>query len=69
MELQLFEDPKSFHLLTLDVLQDDFRFLYQLINLVWLSFDFFSFSWSLTISFFVALHFCVHSYQKEMSVI
>ena len=69
MELQLFGDSKSFHLLTLDVLQVDFRFLYQLINLVWLSFDFFSFSWSLTISFFVALYFCVHSYQNEMSVI
>ena len=31
-----------------------FRF-YQLINLAWLSFDFFSFSWSLTICFFVPL--------------
>ena len=27
-------------------LQVDFRFQYQLINLVWLSFDFFSFSWT-----------------------
>ena len=30
-------------------LQVSFRFQYQSINLVWLSFDFFSFSWSLTI--------------------
>ena len=30
------------------------RIQYQLINLIWLSFDFFSFSWSLTICFFVA---------------
>ena len=36
-------------------LQIDFRFQHQLINLVWLYFDFFSFSWSLTICFFVAL--------------
>ena len=42
-------------------LQVDFRFQYQLINLVWLSFDFFSFSWSLTICFFVALHYCACS--------
>ena len=32
-----------------------FGFQYQLINLVWFSFDFISFSWSLTICFFVAL--------------
>ena len=36
-------------------LQVDFRIQYQLINLVWLFFDFFSFSWSLTICFVVAL--------------
>ena len=30
-------------------LQVSFRFQYQLINLVWLSFDFFSFNWTLTI--------------------
>ena len=29
-----------------------FRLQYQLVSLIWLSFDFFSFSWSLTISFF-----------------
>ena len=29
-----------------------FRFQHQLVNLAWLSFDFFSFSWSLTICFF-----------------
>ena len=40
-------------------LEVGFRFQYQLINLAWLSFDFFSFSWSLTICFFVALYFCV----------
>ena len=41
--------------------QADFRFQSQLINLVWLSFDFFSFSWSLTICFFffVVLYSCV----------
>ena len=37
-------------------LQVGFRFQYELINLVWLSFDFFSFSWSLTIWFFMALY-------------
>ena len=36
-------------------LEVGFRFYYQPINLVWLSFDFFSFNYSLTISFFVAL--------------
>ena len=46
------------------VLQVGFRFQYQLINLVWLSFDFFSFSWSLTICFFVALYSCVCSCPK-----
>ena len=35
-----------------------FRFQYQLINFAWLSFDFFSFSRSLTIYFFVALYSC-----------
>ena len=32
-------------------LQVGFLFQYQLINLIWLSFDFFSFTWSLTICF------------------
>ena len=45
-------------------LQLGFRFQYQLINLVWLSFDFFSFIWSLSIGFFVALYFCVSSCPK-----
>ena len=40
-------------------LQVGFRFQYQLINLVWLSFDFFSFSWSFTIRISVVLYFCV----------
>ena len=41
-------------------LQVGFCFQYQLSNLVWLSFDFFSFSWSLTICLFVAfLLLCV----------
>ena len=39
--------------------QVGFRFQYELINLVWLSFDFFSFSWSLSICFVVALYSCV----------
>ena len=42
-------------------LQVGFRFQYQLINLVWLSSDFFSPSWSLTICFFVALYYCMRS--------
>ena len=37
-------------------LQVGFRFQYQLINLVWLSLDFFLFSWSLPICFFVVLY-------------
>ena len=45
-------------------LQVGFHFQYQLINLVWLSFDFFSFSWSLTICFFVALYSCLCSCPK-----
>ena len=45
-------------------LQVDFRCQYQLINCVWLSFDFFSFSWSLTICFFVALYSFVCSFPK-----
>ena len=44
--------------------QIDFRFKYQLINLLWLSFDFFSFSWSVTICFFMALNSCVCSWAK-----
>ena len=52
-------------------LQVGFRFKYQLINLVWLSFDFFSSSWSLTIWFAMVLYSCVCSCQKyhEMSFI
>ena len=45
-------------------LQIGFRFHYQLINLVWLSFDFFSFSCSLTFCFFVDLYSCVCSCPK-----
>ena len=45
-------------------LQVGFRFQHQLINLVWLSFDFFSFSWSLAIWFCVALYSWVWSYSK-----
>ena len=45
-------------------LQVGFRFQYQLINLAWLSIDFFSFSWSLTICFFVASYSCVCSFPK-----
>ena len=41
--------------------QEGFCFQYQLINLVWLSFDFFSLSWSLIICFFVTLYSCVCS--------
>ena len=41
-----------------------FRFQYQLINVTWLSFYFFSFNWSLTICFFVALYSCVCSFPK-----
>ena len=33
-------------------------------HLIWLSFDFFSFSWSLTICLFVALYSCVCSYPN-----
>ena len=36
----------------------------QLINLVWLSFDFFLFSWSLTFCFVVPLYSCVCSCPK-----
>ena len=45
-------------------LQVGFRFQHQLTNLVCLSFDFFSFSWSLTIWFFVTLYSCVWSCLK-----
>ena len=44
--------------------QIGFRFKYQLINLLWLSFDFFSFSWSVNICFFMALNSCVCSCPK-----
>ena len=46
------------------ILQVRFRFQYPLINLVWLSFDFFSFNWSLTICFFISLYPCVYSCPK-----
>ena len=45
-------------------LQVSFCFQYQLINLVWLSSDFFSFSWTLTICVFMALYSCVWSCSK-----
>ena len=45
-------------------LQIGFRFQYHFINLAWLFFDFFSFSWSLTICFSVALYSCVCSFPK-----
>ena len=44
--------------------QVGFRFQYQLINLVWLPFDFFSFNWGLTICFFVTLYSWVCSWPK-----
>ena len=44
-------------------LQVGFHFQYQLINLLWISFDFLSFSWSFTICYFVALYSCVCSCQ------
>ena len=40
-------------------LQVSFTSQYQLINLIWLFFDFFSFSWGLTVYFFVAILLCV----------
>ena len=41
------------------------HFQYQLIDLVWLSFDFFSFNWSFTICFCVAcLYSCVSKLSK-----
>ena len=47
-------------------LQVGFRFQYQFINLARLSLDLFSFSWSLTICFFVALYSCVCSCPKVL---
>ena len=47
-------------------LQVGVRFQYQFINLARLSFDLFSFSWSLTICFFVALYSCVCSCPKVL---
>ena len=44
--------------------QFGFHFQYQLINLAWFSFDFFQFSWSLTICFFLALYSCACSCPK-----
>ena len=41
-----------------------FRYQYQLINIVWLYFELFSFSWSLPICFFVALYLSVWSCSK-----
>ena len=52
---------------TRSFLQAGFRFRYQLINLVWLSFHFSSFSWSLTIWFFVDFYYGVCSCQKKPS--
>ena len=45
-------------------LQVDFRIHYQLINLVWLSFLFFSFNLSITICFWWILYSCVCSCPK-----
>ena len=45
-------------------LQVGFRFKYQLINVVWLFFDFISSEWSLTIWFVVPLYSCVCSCPK-----
>ena len=50
-------------------LQVGFRFQYQLINLVWLSFDFFSFSSSSTIWFFVALYSFVCNCSKISRIV
>ena len=44
--------------------QVGFCFQYRRINLAWLSFDFFLFSWSLTIYFSVALNSCMCSCTK-----
>ena len=44
---------------TRSFLQVGFCLQYQLINGVWRSLDFFSFTWSLTTCFFVALYSCV----------
>ena len=49
-------------------LQFGFRFQYQLINFVWLSFGFFSFSWSLTTCFCLALYSFVCSNPKVSNV-
>ena len=46
--------------------QVGFRFQYQLINLAWLSFDFFLFSWSLDICFLVCA--VVKKYHKTSFV-
>ena len=50
---------------TRSLLQVGFPFRYQLINLVWLSFDYFSFSCILTLCFFVALYSCVYSGKRK----
>ena len=61
---QLKENNPRMNILCYQVLPSGrFSFSYQLINLVWLSFDFFSFNWSLTICYFVALYSRVCSYQ------
>ena len=49
---------------TRSFLQVGFCFQYHLINLVWLFFDVFLFSWSFTTCFFVALYSCVYSCTK-----
>ena len=50
-------------------LQVGFCFQYQLSNLIWLPFGFFSFSWSLNIYFFVALECAVVQKCHKMSFI
>ena len=47
--------------------QVGFRFQYQLINIVWTSFDFFPFSWILTIYFFMTLYSCLCSCCPKLS--
>ena len=54
-------------------LQVGFRFHYQPINLVWLSFDFFSFSWSFTIIspsswFYTLVYTVVQKYQEMLFI-
>ena len=55
---------QSFNVLFLLV---HFRFQYQRINLVWLSFDFFPFSWSFTVWFFCDYTLCAVAQKYGMS--